>query len=167
MSPNPLMDTRGRPCPTCVVDPQARVMPPSFELAVLRPLHEPRATKNLGAARLNRLRSFSRLGPLGRLVIKAVEAALHVILLDNAGVRAAVDIEGCLARLAIRRRRPHVRPKRLDFGIAISASLEALLVGRGGRGDRRGRGGPGWRGRPGGRGAITSTAGDNDRRGRR
>jgi hypothetical protein len=28
-----------------------------------------------------------------------------------------------LARLAIRRRRPHVRPKRLDFGIAISASL--------------------------------------------
>jgi hypothetical protein len=40
------------------------------------------------------LRGFSRLGPLGRLVIKAVEAALNVVLLDKVGVRAPVDIEG-------------------------------------------------------------------------
>jgi hypothetical protein len=39
-------------------------------------------------------RGLSRLGPLGRLVIKAVEAALYVVLLDKGGVRAPVDIEG-------------------------------------------------------------------------
>jgi hypothetical protein len=52
------------------------------------------ATKNLGAARLTGLRGFSRLGPLGRLVIKAVEAALNVVLLDKVWVRAPVDTEG-------------------------------------------------------------------------
>lgn len=44
--------------------------------------------------RYGELRGFSRLGPLGRLVIKAVEAALYVVLLDKVGVRALVDIEG-------------------------------------------------------------------------
>jgi hypothetical protein len=44
--------------------------------------------------RYGELRGFSRLGPLGRLVIKAVEAALNVVLLDKVGVRAPIDIEG-------------------------------------------------------------------------
>ncbi len=44
--------------------------------------------------RYGELRGFSRLGPLRRLVIKAVEAALYVVLLDKVGVRALVDVEG-------------------------------------------------------------------------
>jgi hypothetical protein len=99
------------------------------------------------------------LGPLGRLMIKAVETALNVVLLDKAGGGVGrVEVEGCLARLVVGHRAPPHRPKRLDFGIAILASLKARSVGRGGRGDR---GGPGGRG---GRGAIASAAGDNDHR---
>jgi hypothetical protein len=66
------------------------------------PVHARRAGSGRGGwlvcgnrpCRYGELRGFSRLGPLGRLVIKAVEAALNVVLLDKVGVRAPVDIEG-------------------------------------------------------------------------
>lgn len=95
----------------------------------------------------------SLLGPLGRLVVKAVEAARHVILFDNRKVSAVVLVETQLARLFIRHRRGPTTeiygPERTDLRIAVRAALQAHSVGLRGLVDTGGRGsdGPGRGGR--------------------